>query len=259
MNISKKIPIFVINMEKDKQRRDYISNKLDQLGLSFEFVKAVDGSLIEEADIARKTLKNKTINSIGREMSRGEIGCVLSHLYIYKKMIKEGIEHALIFEDDVDIDCDNFYEVIASLVKDTDNRPQVYLLTEVISYLSKNMKKINSKYDVASIVQALSTAGYLINLPAAKKMFDINKKVWIVADDWVRYRMYSKINIYCILPSIVKGDPIFSTHSNITSERKKKKKIRTIRYVISRNKNKIIADIKKYFWFIPFQGYTKVK
>lgn len=255
----KKLPIFVINMEKDKDRKAYITKKLDEYQLSFNFIKAVDGRLLDDEYITQTTSKNKTINSIGREMSKGEIGCAMSHLHIYKKMVDQDIGQAIILEDDIDIDCDNFNEIINFLIKENGSNPQVRLLTRAISYLSKNTQKINDVYGIAHVVQALSTAGYVINKAAAKKMLHVNKKVWIVADDWIRYRMHTNINVSCITPHVVKENPSIANQSSITSERSKKVKTRTIRYILSRNKNKIIADIKKYFWFIPFKGYVKLK
>ena len=226
---------------------------------SFNFIKAVDGRLLDDEYIAQITSKNKTINSIGRDMSRGEIGCVMSHLHIYKKMVDQDIGQAIILEDDIDINCDDFDEIINFLIKENSSDPQVRLLTRTISYLSKNTQQINDIYNIAHVVQALSTAGYVINKAAAKKMLDVNKKVWIVADDWIRYRMHTDVDVSCITPYVIKENPSIANQSSITSERNKKTKTRTIRYILSRNKNKIIADIKKYFWFIPFKGYVKVK
>jgi len=255
----KKLPIFVINMEKDKERKAYITKKLNEYQLSFDFINAVDGRLLDEKYIKQMISKNKAIDSIGREMSRGEIGCAMSHLHVYQKMVEEDIEQAIILEDDIDINYDNFNEIIDFLAKENNNKPQVHLLTESISYLSKNTQKIDGIYNIARVVQALSTAGYVINQSAAKQMLGINKKVWIVADDWVRYRMHTDVDVSCVVPCVIKENPSIANQSSITSERNKKIKTRTIKYILSRNKNKIIADIKKYFWFIPFKGYVRVK
>jgi glycosyl transferase family 25 len=119
-------------MERDKDRKTYITKKLDEYQLSFNFIKAVDGRLLDEKYIGQITSKNKTINSIGREMSRGEIGCVMSHLHIYQKMVDKDIRRAIILEDDIDINCDNFDEIIDFLAKENSNNPQVHLLTRTI-------------------------------------------------------------------------------------------------------------------------------
>jgi glycosyl transferase family 25 len=246
-------------MEKEKARKAHMTKKLDEHQLSFNFIEAVDGRLLDEKRISQITLKNKMINSIGREMSKGEIGCVMSHLHVYQKMVDKGIEQAIIFEDDIDINYENFDEIIDFLVKENSNKPKVHLLTKTISYLSKNTKKINSLYNIAHIVQALSAAGYVVNQAAARQMLSINKKAWILADDWARYKMHTGIDILCVFPPIVKENPSTSNQSSIIGERDKMIKKRTIRYILSRNKNKVIADLKKYFWFIPFKGYVREK
>ena len=95
-------PIFVVNLKSAVQRRDFMSAQLDKTGLDYEFVEAVDGRQIGADEIVRRyglqTFRKIKINK--QIMTLGAVGCLLSHLKLYKKMIDENVEVACILEDD---------------------------------------------------------------------------------------------------------------------------------------------------------------
>lgn len=98
----KHIDIFVINLKRSKDRKDYMEMQLEGLGFPYEFIEAVDGKVLTDDDLGRLDLGIyppwPSFNA--RKLSRSEIGCTLSHLGIYQKMIDECIEWACIIEDD---------------------------------------------------------------------------------------------------------------------------------------------------------------
>lgn len=93
---------FVISLKASKDRREIIQNKLSALKINFEFFDAVElkgsdktsGRVLIAEDVAKKILR--------RPMSTNEIGCAISHLAVYKKILEENVEEALILEDDAD-------------------------------------------------------------------------------------------------------------------------------------------------------------
>ena len=48
-------------------------------------------------------------------MTMGEVGCFLSHYFIWLKMISEGLQTVLVLEDDIDFE-PNFKQNIANAV-----------------------------------------------------------------------------------------------------------------------------------------------
>lgn len=95
---------YVINLEKRPDRLKYISEQLDQLGLEYERVEAVDGSSLERPyplfNEKRFLLDQK------KHVVSGEIGCALSHREIWKKIVANNESHALILEDDIEVNSD---------------------------------------------------------------------------------------------------------------------------------------------------------
>ncbi|HHQ4444577.1 TPA: glycosyltransferase family 25 protein [Aeromonas veronii] len=91
--------IYVISLERNKERQIIISNRMNQLGLNFEFFYGVDGSSLTENELNIVDQKFCQEN-FGHTMNKSEIGCAMSHIKIYEKIVSEKIPHALILEDD---------------------------------------------------------------------------------------------------------------------------------------------------------------
>lgn len=253
-----KVKLYIMNPEKFQDRREVLKEKLDKTKFKYEFMSINDEIELTPSAILKNHDSKKTRNSFGRDFSRGELASTLNHLLAYKKFIKSKNDVAIILEDDVTFNNKDFKHVVNFIAKTIDtSNPQVYLLTPVISYLNHNSTTINDKYKIASVVQAWGQA-YIINRPAAKNAIETNKKSWIIADDWVRYNRYADISLFGVIPSIVKINEIFN--SNLMEDRgKSTRKNKTFKYILSRNKYKLMADMKKFFWFIPFKGYVRNK
>lgn len=86
---------FIVNLKDNVDRRNAIKNQLDKSNFNYQFIEAVKG-----ADLTDEQIKSKVQDYPNCLLTKGEIGCAISHINIYKKMIDEGIEYALVLEDD---------------------------------------------------------------------------------------------------------------------------------------------------------------
>lgn len=111
------IPAFVINLPKDKDRKVFMENQLQEAGFDYEIIEAYDGRG-EEANLAYDDAV--ALKENGRSLSFGERGCSLSHRVIYEKIVKEHIPFALVFEDDAKIP-ENFKDIVEREIKRHNN------------------------------------------------------------------------------------------------------------------------------------------
>lgn len=95
------VKTFLINLDKRPDRLEHVAGRLEQLGLGFQRISAIDGSLLPQ-DYSMVN-EDKFVVETGRLITSGEIGCAESHRLIWKSMIEDNISHALILEDDIDI------------------------------------------------------------------------------------------------------------------------------------------------------------
>src|SRR5947209_4640748 len=93
---------YVINLPRSTERRASMAEQLERTELDYEFVDGVSGrgltpteraELVDEAAVARYP----------RWLTPGQIGCALSHLRTYERILDSGTQDAaaLILEDDV--------------------------------------------------------------------------------------------------------------------------------------------------------------
>lgn len=106
-------PIFVISLPGTEERRAYITNQLNTLGLPFSFFDAVNGHALdvlshENYDGLKRRL------SFGKDLTPGELGCFLSHKKLYEKICNDNLESAVILEDDVILH-EDFPKILQSL------------------------------------------------------------------------------------------------------------------------------------------------
>jgi glycosyl transferase, family 25 len=95
------IPVFIISLDRAVERREYMKVLLSNIGVEATFISAVDGRRL--SDEQRSAYNPELARRFyGCEMSASEIACYLSHYGIYKRIVDEGIETALIVEDDID-------------------------------------------------------------------------------------------------------------------------------------------------------------
>lgn len=106
--------VFLINLDRSTERLEKAAQQLNRLNVPFERIAAVDGSQLTKAEIdaafdieqaERRTAYNLTI---------GEMGCYLSHVECWRRIIAEALDFAIVLEDDLVLD-DGFPEAIAEI------------------------------------------------------------------------------------------------------------------------------------------------
>ncbi len=132
--------IFVTNLEKDVARRRFIIGQLEELKLAYEMVPGVYGAALSSEERTRHYNERKAKWRQSRKLTFAEIGCALSHLNIYRKMIERDIGYALILEDDVVLPL-HLKEFLDECPMYLDpDRPSVWLLSPAVGDEDCNSK-----------------------------------------------------------------------------------------------------------------------
>ncbi|MGY4041380.1 glycosyltransferase family 25 protein [Aeromonas hydrophila] len=182
------IPIIILSLVRSHERRDYMSRQMQHFGLDFSFFDAVDARDSSAlAALSDRIDLDMAREYCGHELSQGEIGCAISHIKIYEKMVEENIERALILEDDVHLHM--YFKALVEAACEKSSAdiillrhgkakswpwkrslPQGYRLARYIAP-SKNSKR-----------GVMSCAGYILNLGGAKKLLRHAYSVRMPAD-----------------------------------------------------------------------------
>lgn len=240
--------IFIINLKKDIEKKEYMKEQSQKYGLSVEFIEAINGNDLEQDVVSEVYSKQKSLQYFSRELTRGEIGTALSHLSIYKKMITEDIQIALVLEDDIDF---NFSEqdllkLIAGLPKDWEcvllghHTKRSRYIDTLSSYWGK--KKITDTLECNRLAEeAFGAYGYLINQKGALKSLHQFHVIDRPIDHWSD----SFHHLYAISPSIIKVNENLTDSSSLESERIIAGE-KTTRTLFQRMKDSVRYFLEKY-------------
>jgi glycosyl transferase family 25 len=204
---------YVINLARSADRRAHITAELRKTGLDYEIITAVDG---RDLDLHDPTIIGSAL--IARNsFPAGTAGCALSHLRAYRKILEDGLDAALVLEDDVTLPAD--LGTLADAVAGHLNGAEVALL----NYGSPDTCKISMEGSVElpssrllalpiDVSQLVNAAAYVITREACKRMNESLPPVRANADDW---RFFYKEGILdrvrCVLPLTVVKNPKFES------------------------------------------------
>lgn len=96
--------IVMINLERRPDRLHKMESNFMEMGLQVEVLTAVDGKELTDAklkELGVKFLDGYADPYHNRPMTKGEIGCFLSHYQIWEEMVKRELNEVLILEDDL--------------------------------------------------------------------------------------------------------------------------------------------------------------
>ncbi len=199
-----KIPITIISLAKDEKRRRRIVQQCKTLGLNYKLFDAIDGNTLTQAELDKVYAEKNTISAIGRRLSRGEIGCALSHLSVYKQMLSENIKIMIILEDDA-ILSPKFKEALQII----DYLPKNWeiLLLGYICYGNHFWYKLpikipKLKWRIAKAIGVCyCTHAYIIRQDTAKKILTRTKKLCQPIDSYTGD--FTAINLFLMVPTCV--------------------------------------------------------
>jgi len=263
------LPIYIISLKQDMEKRQVISNTLKDFGLEFKFIDAIHGKELSDVIVnsARRHSKGNILRR-GFVPTPNEIGCTLSHLKAYKNILDNNLSWACILEDDAILDR-KFKTFIEGFQETILDPKTLYLLggqngLDQLSVIKSRKNKITiagQKFTktIKSEKYIYRTCCYLISSYLAENIIQLSDKVFIVADDWA-YLADNRIINRIYLSDFV-DHPLDLSASRIQKERK----IEELRATSNgtHGKNTFYAHmrkyIKRYFRLITLKIYTYVE
>ena len=85
---------FVINLRGNPERRAFMKAQMVKLGLDYEFFDAIEGARYR--DDPRWYDPKKSVAAVNRELRPGEVGCALSHAFVYKEIARRELPCAFV-------------------------------------------------------------------------------------------------------------------------------------------------------------------
>ena len=165
------IDAYVINLEKDIQRKESVIENIKQHNvdrkINFNFIKAIEEKTFNEYNFK---ICNTWFDPVfGTGITVGEVGCSLSHYKCWNEFYNSKKEHAIIFEDDIQFTYD-FNEKLEILIKYPKNADIVYIYRNPL----KQNKETPYDNNFINIKASYLTPGYLLTRTGVEKLLKAN-------------------------------------------------------------------------------------
>ncbi|RRZ90939.1 glycosyltransferase family 25 protein [Erwinia sp. 198] len=247
------IAIFVINLPVSTDRLQSMQKQLAAVGKEFITIKAVDGSKIADDEFFFYK------REVSYAITKGEVGCAMSHLKAYKQLLDSDYDLALILEDDVTVPAD-IGKHLQSIAENNNRQCNVTLLSDVNHYQSKKLYSTDDNHHVHKVLNAAFSHGYVINKPAAKKMLANLFPIWCVADQWTTFKEFGLIDIHGVVPSLINTyEPLekVTTIGDRSSELVRQEK--KIIWSRIRDSRPVTLKMKKSLWLAFVRPFISIK
>ena len=192
---SEVIPKFIISLDKNKERQDYLKKEVYPKMTNYLKCAAFDAELDDPNDI----LKENNIflsDTFYDKCSEGQLGCYLSHFQLWKHIIKSNIDLAIVLEDDVKI-YNNFNKNIDTIYE---NLPVKFDYVHLFIHPDKqNIQYLDGKDgDIIPAEDNFGTVAYMVSFRGAKRLVKLTELLKIQAP------VDRQIN-FCIQHNFIKG------------------------------------------------------
>ena len=248
-------PIFIINLPKSLERRNFITRQFSELNnqaqspINYQFFEAINGKENPDFYLFQKYNEKERFKRKGNTMNLSQLGCFASHYLLWEKCIElnQGI---IILEDDAIIHKEflNAYEFIRS----EENKFEFFWLSPPAPARRNQKSKIiysinNSQFNISEFYKGWgNTTGYYITPKAAQKLINYTME-WIYEVDITMERYWeNKLDFLALVPFCI--EPNFEMESNIPVN--KGKSNRTLMIKIKREIYNILDLIKKNIFII---------
>lgn len=198
--IQEPIHTFIVSLPKDRERREFLERQLAGLDMPFSVFDAVHGKSLSAEELAANYDAGKAVRLFNREMSRGEIGCALSHVGIYRQMVEQDIPYALVLEDDASILDRELPGILSRLAQVyAAQTPVAVLLNHVKRYDGNKKHPLDDSRCIYDAYRAVCTHAYFITKAGAEKLLRNLYPVYVVADKW-EYFQEKYIPVKALVP-----------------------------------------------------------
>jgi len=197
----------VINLQFEIEKK----REMELLTLDFkehvEFVNAVYGKELSDHYINKVYNDDACRSEIGRGLTKGEVGCALSHLECMNRLLSSDDEYALILEDDIvfDFDPDYIKKIVAHFPKYWDivllgHHSRYCRFESGISSIWGRHPLLGKHKLVKFKERTVGGYGYIISRNGAHKWLEEYKVIFKPIDHWEPAK---NINLYGVNPPIV--------------------------------------------------------
>lgn len=192
------ISVYLINLDISRDRLEFMNEQCKREKIEYARFPAVNG---KELDIS--SMDNVT----NKKMTRGAVGCTLSHIGIWEDAERKGHENIMVLEDDVVL-AKNFKAKLAKILSEVPDDFDILYL----GGSNLKVKRVSPNIGVPKKTKAkgtfnTGTYAMVINKKALPVLLRENRVISDNIDQKIKNNLFGKLKCYYVLPPLV-------THNN---------------------------------------------
>lgn len=214
--------IYLINLERSRERLKFMSEQFETLSLSAERLPAVDARQIDLGPFAHL------------QLTPGEIGCFLSHRAAWERLFGSGEQYALILEDDTHLSPElpkliadmSWFPKDATAVKmETSRAPVILDPTEHPAPMGRKLRRLRTAH--------MGTGAYIVCREGAGELLRASEDFREPVDNFMfsenalkRFTIYQMVPAAAIQQFHMEREEVQFVPSEIVPERAKRKAVK---------------------------------
>ncbi|MDR0253148.1 MAG: glycosyltransferase family 25 protein [Brucellaceae bacterium] len=183
---------YLINLDGSQERLRVSAEQLEQAGIDFVRVSAVDGRKSDPRQNPSYQ-ERRALAFLGRNISGGEMGCYLSHLKAAQMFLDSGEEYGMVLEDDMSVPADladTAAKMLAWLEKDGRYWDLINIGTDQVKRYTP-LHGISSSQQVHTLLHAhyfpMTTGGLIWSRTGAQNFVNSQNLIFSPVDNYLRF------------------------------------------------------------------------
>ncbi len=192
---------FVIHLARATQRRAQADRLLGTAPCPTEVFDAVDGRAMAEAEVAA-VLSDRPLMTppYPFAIGRGELACFLSHRAIWQRMVDDGLDQALILEDDVSLDA-GFDAAFDMASRFAGVEGFVQFQTRPVRGQVEVVQESGGVRIIRPRVVPRRTSAQLVGRRAAERLLAVSARIDRPVDGFLQLVWETGQPVHCVVPS----------------------------------------------------------
>ena len=235
----------IIHLERSLERKPQVSKLKKKLAFRTKVIEAIDGSKADN-DFSKSYAPRLLRPYYPFNLRSAEVACFQSHRKCWQEILDQGLEAALIVEDDVDIIDEEFMSAVKLAMKEIKMGDLIRLPVKP----REKPRNSSVKRDNISIFEptlvGLGTQAQIVTYDAARRLLESTKRFDRPIDVYLQLRWKHRVRILTLWPNGVREHSSSLGGSLIGKEKNYGNKLRReLLRPIYRAKISLYARIKK--------------
>jgi glycosyl transferase family 25 len=237
----------VINLDRSVERLNRIGRMLDEQSIKWERLPAVDGRALSETQVNQFLDAKAFGRRHGMTPLLGELGCYLSHVNAFKRLLASPFPLALILEDDV-LPLEDLRSVVSGLAC-LPTRWDMVKLSAVHSGTPVACERLDGKHRLAVMLsRCTGSSAYLVNRKAAQSYLNGLLPMSLPYDHEFDKAWQYGIKVRRVVPEVATHDSHAASTIAVASEAPNRKfhwtrRMPTYRYRLGNELNRVLHGL----------------